>query len=62
MEKIKNYFKLKELNKYLRRNYTLDVKDDELIIKNVIYAYELLKIRKWLCQGNIKVKNIRVEG
>ena len=51
------------LNKYLRRNYYIDIKDGEIIIKNKIYVYELYKIREYVAKGKIKgVYNIRIEG
>lgn len=52
-----------KLNKYLRRNYYIDIKDGEIIIKNKIYVYELYKIREFVSKGKIKgVHNIRIEG
>lgn len=63
MKDIISYFKIKELNRYLRRNYTIEFKDGEIIIKNKIHVYELFKIREYVAKGKIKgVHNIRIEG
>lgn len=54
---------MEKLNKYLRRNYTIEIKDGEILIKNAIHVYELYKIRQYVSKGKLKgIHNIRIEG